>query len=58
MKLLKNTGDKRVRIIIGECRLGSQGVEKPIKTITLVDTDVLEVEKIILRAIKNESKIN
>lgn len=45
-----------VRIQIGATHTGMAGIKKPIKTITLVDTDVIEIHEIILDAIDKARK--
>jgi len=56
MKLLKEKQrDKIVKILIGESETGKNGIHKPTKTISLIETSVEEVYNKIKKVIEVES---
>lgn len=57
MKLLSDyKGEKIIRILIGNAQQGKSGIEKPIKVISIVKTNVEEVHRMILDLINEKSK--
>jgi len=54
MKVLESRKEKKkmVRILIGNTETGSKSIKAPIKTITLMDTNVLEIYEALIKFFK------
>jgi hypothetical protein len=53
MKIIQKSNEDRVRIVIGKTRVGFSGLSKPIKSITLSETNVDEVYSKIIKYLKS-----